>query len=892
MRNVKNLFIFIYLTILIFFGIKTSCSTDLSPINKRNYYNEMYVLLTTNYQHFMKKIMYPQETIFKKLLSIIPNLNNFDDKNSHASLIGSKRSLYKKPADIYNIIAIIKNIFEMADKKNGLSSSNIDLYNVFIFQLETFLKQKNDIVAAFEYALYYITGNDKFYLKLKHRNVEHIMEDFQTNFFNGGQDNLFIITVCWILYAYPRVYSHLSAMGEEHSVISEDNLFIFSYPTFLSSINKIYDKIRFNDTLLNVFGKTMVSNEGLRYILMTEKYPKYINSSMAFWMINNQKNLFLELLLDEANKEIVSSIESCFLDITYLSKQIQDLTRGSQQVGGLYKLFGVTNVSVERYLQDYIPIDFWGPLQGSRSSKAVYGLMSMFKFYDQSVSFFVERGLDYYNGSQLGRRSFKSGWRQNFLLKTFFPLLSLSSMSIQPDEYFDLLERECIISGRNGEVWYRQSSQKDKNNNVIKNIWNDRDAYTLGDYQYQYRYIPMIGEFVNLVPGLPAIMGTAHYFISFFANGWRTYRTIKSLLTQVKGASNYYLYFAYMKKMIYKTKKLLDLLSVLYKKNNIDLSYMLPEMIEMKKLFDSGIKKNGVIKKIYELNDNKIKFIGEAVKNFLIPGLMTHFYFRELHESIEMYSLTDFIGSIDFAFAKKKLLCMKNIKSDLVFTIPNIQLTQNNILFDVKNMWYPSLKGRPIKNSLLLNENMRNIMIVGPVASGKTVLLSTILTVIYMSYMGIAPADSVCFTYFDYIFGHMEHSYEIGSGVSQHLAERASMKVVKEISNQIASSKKAIIIIDEIYKGTVPKLAVREAALDLPSILKKENIVTIVTTHLPEITDITKNENYSIKLYYLYVEYFSDKFSRTHKLFPDDENNWWMRNEDLALKYQLYLDKN
>ena len=271
-------------------------------------------------------------------------------------------------------------------------------------------------------------------------------------------------------------------------------------------------------------------------------------------------------------------------------------------------------------------------------------------------------------------------------------------------------------------------------------------------------------------------------------------------------------------------------MNILYKKNNIPAERILPEMINIEKLFSKN-KKNGILQKIYELSESRYKFYGQTAINFFIPGLMSHFYFRELNENLEIDILNAFIGAIDFSLCKKKLLEVNKINPALMFSIPHIISFEESpdIILDIQEMWFPSLRGNPIKNSLLLDIHNKNIMLVGPVASGKTVFLSTILTVIYMGYMGIVPASSSRFSYFDYIFGHMEHTYEIGSGISQHLAERASMKIVHEVAHDIPHNHRAIRIIDEIYKGTIPQLAVREANIDLPPILRKDNIITILS---------------------------------------------------------------
>ena len=131
----------------------------------------------------------------------------------------------------------------------------------------------------------------------------------------------------------------------------------------------------------------------------------------------------------------------------------------------------------------------------------------------------------------------------------------------------------------------------------------------------------------------------------------------------------------------------------------------------------------------------------------------------------------------------------------------------------------------------------------------------------------------------------MTHEYIVGGGLSQHLAERKSMEFIETIVEK-KKKENLIVFIDEIFRGTRPDLAIKEAFLVLPNILKRKNIITIVTTHFPEMIELTKKENLSLNLYYLIVDFISGQFYRRFLLVKDDEKNWWVRDPSLAMLYQ------
>jgi hypothetical protein len=869
-NNKKNYFSNLYSCsrIIIYFFIILNAYSSEIEIHESTHelYNEVYNILTIHYTFFLKKYYLLDENFLNRLL----RKETVNEKNEII--------LVKKEAHNFRmILEILKAIL----KKTTINSNtlvNTEKLEKFINIINREIESNNNIFQAFKKAIYVITGNENRYNSLNSINMASI--NFHPEIFN----DISLLTIFWVLWSYEKFSNILNTRqiaGERQ--IQNEEFFVYSYPFYIHSLNKTFKEIKIDQTLIKYFIPLLITNEGASYLINNEKYSKAINENMAYHLIANQKIKLMELLLDEKNKDYFNRINSLMKKIAEISQELILLKQGKASPNNwLFNLFDVPELSIQDYFRQYIPEKIFNVGSGIHSNKGTYTIHSGVKFYESalgSTAYKIWRHLNQ-ESSEKERNEIYNPFFTNMITKSFFPYAELWPFSTsynkeKLEENFQYIVR--ITKGKK---------------TIADCYWENQQIYTFQDRIQQYQNMPGIGgKILNAIPAASFIVGGFTHLMLTAAAIRTQYFSIKSLLSQYKGIKNHYKYFFCLKKLIFYSKRLLNELIKLYQENNINSDFLLPEIIQMKKILNNK-KESGLLNKILSWSNKNINIVMRSIYNFFFPGSMAHFYFKELYESIEIDTLNNFIGSIDITLAKLKLLELKKEHHSITFNIPILLNPKDNTtaILKIKNMWFPSLRGAPIKNSVMLEKDEKNMMLVSPVAGGKTVLLSTILTQLYLANMGIAAADELEYTYFTNIVDHMRHDYDIGSGTSQHLAERKSMQAVKNIAANQKDTEKSIIIIDEIYKGTIPQLAVKEAFLDLPPILKKNNIITIITTHFPEITKITENKELSIKLYYLLVDHIGGVFNRTHKLFKDDENNWWLRDSELGLKYQLSHD--
>jgi len=146
----------------------------------------------------------------------------------------------------------------------------------------------------------------------------------------------------------------------------------------------------------------------------------------------------------------------------------------------------------------------------------------------------------------------------------------------------------------------------------------------------------------------------------------------------------------------------------------------------------------------------------------------------------------------------------------------------------IKNSYYPALMhNKPVKNTC----NLKNMIITGPNASGKTTTLKSVLiNVIITQQFGCGFYDKACLKPYDFI-----HCYlNIPDTSGRDSLFQAECRRCKEILDAIAtneSSKTHLCVFDELYSGTNPDEAVMSSLAFMRYLIKSKNITCILTTH-------------------------------------------------------------
>jgi hypothetical protein len=254
-----------------------------------------------------------------------------------------------------------------------------------------------------------------------------------------------------------------------------------------------------------------------------------------------------------------------------------------------------------------------------------------------------------------------------------------------------------------------------------------------------------------------------------------------------------------------------------------------------------------VLKCFYQLYDNAI------CKNALIYSFGFNGYIDNMNGLIK--NITDkYIQFATFTNKDKK----ENSKRDSKGKKSKSKM---------KNSYYPVLMHEtPVKNDC----DLKNIIITGPNASGKTTTLKSILiNVIISQQFGCGFYESASFSPFDYIHCYLNIPDTSGRD-SLFQAECRRCKEILDTIKENELSKTHLCVFDELYSGTNPDEAVMSSLAFMKYLIKSKNITCILTTHFIKVCNKLDNlktiTNYCMETHDLSDQKNGLDFKYTYKL--------------------------
>ncbi|MDV4149588.1 endonuclease MutS2 [Clostridium sp. AL.422] len=216
--------------------------------------------------------------------------------------------------------------------------------------------------------------------------------------------------------------------------------------------------------------------------------------------------------------------------------------------------------------------------------------------------------------------------------------------------------------------------------------------------------------------------------------------------------------------------------------------------------------------------------IEESIEEYKILGVLTEMLnerIRDLKINIEV------IAEYDMIWAKAKY------SNEISGIKPRLNA---HGYVKIVNGKYPLIKnGVPL--NLEVGEDYRTLIITGPNAGGKTVVLKTvgILTLAVQSGFHIAAEEGTEISVFDKIFVDIGDDQSIENALSTFSSH---VKNLAEIIKQ--STKSTLLLFDEIGSGTEPNEGAALAIAILEELYHK-GCITIATTHYGEIKNFSES---------------------------------------------------
>lgn len=215
----------------------------------------------------------------------------------------------------------------------------------------------------------------------------------------------------------------------------------------------------------------------------------------------------------------------------------------------------------------------------------------------------------------------------------------------------------------------------------------------------------------------------------------------------------------------------------------------------------------------------------EADEEYQVLSFLTGLvrdYLNEIKNNVEV------IGLYDMIFAKSKYSESINGAS------PDIN---DYGYINIINGFHPLLKGNVVPLNFIIGKNYRTLVITGPNAGGKTVVLKAVglLTLAVESGFQIPCDEGTCISVFENIF------VDIGDDQSIENALSTFSSHAKNISGIIRDTNKStLLLFDEIGSGTEPNEGAALAISILEEVYQR-GALTVATTHYGEIKNFSLN---------------------------------------------------
>lgn len=274
-----------------------------------------------------------------------------------------------------------------------------------------------------------------------------------------------------------------------------------------------------------------------------------------------------------------------------------------------------------------------------------------------------------------------------------------------------------------------------------------------------------------------------------------------------------------------------------------------PESPAKLQLFSSQIRALLSRRELQDLVNKKPDAIFSLKEN-LYFGRFLYFSFKaQFRELTEIYYQLDAWYSMAMAVRKYKLSFPEFIDSEE----PIIQAEKI----------YHILLPEPISYDIILSPQSHFLFLTGANMSGKSTFIKSLGVSVYLAHLGMGvPAARLQLSLFDGILTNINVEDNIVKGESYFFNE---VQRIKNTILTINNGRKWLVLIDELFKGTNIQDAMRCSLAVIEGLVKIQNSLFVLSTHLYEIGDEIRTYP-SISFKYFETSIQNDKLHFSYQL--------------------------
>jgi DNA mismatch repair protein MutS len=209
----------------------------------------------------------------------------------------------------------------------------------------------------------------------------------------------------------------------------------------------------------------------------------------------------------------------------------------------------------------------------------------------------------------------------------------------------------------------------------------------------------------------------------------------------------------------------------------------------------------------------------------------------------KLESLIQSVSIIDAHYSITKLYLEKDYSFSEYIIENNDDKNPYVMATELWNPFFDSKKA--IKNSIQMGGNKpHNIVITGPNASGKsTFIKSLMLNVLLAQTITISSANGLKITPFQFINTYLNIP-DVKGRESLFEAEMNRSKQHIDDVNKLPKDQYSLVVMDEIFNSTNYEEGVAGAYIVAKELGKIQNSLSIITTHFPYLTKLSKTGNF------------------------------------------------
>ena len=220
---------------------------------------------------------------------------------------------------------------------------------------------------------------------------------------------------------------------------------------------------------------------------------------------------------------------------------------------------------------------------------------------------------------------------------------------------------------------------------------------------------------------------------------------------------------------------------------------------------------------------------------------MLHFAgFMRYHYKMNMLELLDIYAQIDAWISMAKAVKAFSLQFPAF-------IESGKPYFEAKGL-YHLLLNEPVCYDVTLTEQHNFLFLTGANMAGKSTFIKSVGCAVFLAHTGMGvPATDMQLSFFDGLLSNINVTDNIAKGESYFYNE---VQRIKSTLVRINNGKKWMILIDELFKGTNVQDAMQCSSTVIEGLLKMNNSVFILSTHLYEIgEDLKKFQNISFKYF-------------------------------------------